>query len=271
MKCQVLGMPKLYGSSRWVFSYTSGSPLPPRRRRGQDIADTPDFSSLFTQNIYRKILEVGGYGRQAAALAAGGGASGVSHEERSNLLEAKGSGIPQDAFERFLVTAAKRLDKVRTERAKRKAEKAVEDFDPDQPREPAGTSTGGQWASSGGGGGAAFVSPNVEQTTFEGAQKGLASYRQYALQEAADEIDAELGLESTHANIIGAWADGAENSVLSEIKNPDWDTLKTSGAMKGFLADQKAVLLFKQDDEGKAVLYTMEYFPARSRARTSSS
>ena len=131
----------------------------------------------------------------------------------------------------------------------------ITDFDPDQPRAPAGSPEGGQWTSTGGGGGFEFVSPNIEQTSFEGALRGLTSDRQRALRLAANEIDASLGLDSAHSSIVGAWSDGAENSILSEVNNPNWDQLKLSGAMKGYLADQKAVLLFKQADDGKAVLY----------------
>ena len=83
----------------------------------------------------------------------------------------------------------------------------------------------------------------------------MTSERQQALHQAATEIDTALSLDSAHSSIVGAWSDGAENSVLSEVKNPSWDQLRLSGAMKGYLADQKSVLLFKQDDKGEAVLY----------------
>ncbi len=134
--------------------------------------------------------------------------------------------------------------------------KAARDYDPDQPRVPKGSGEGsGEWTAAGGGGGFEFVSPNIEHTGFEGALRGLTGDRQRALRLAATEIDGTLGLDSVHTNIVGAWSDGAENSILSEVENPDWDKLKLSGAMKGYLADQKSVLLFKQDDKGKAVLY----------------
>ena len=66
----------------------------------KDIADTPDFAILFTQNVYRKILESGGYAEQAAALGTGAGAGQPDGPARGggDLLEAEGSGIAQDAF-----------------------------------------------------------------------------------------------------------------------------------------------------------------------------
>lgn len=119
----------------------------------KDIADTPDFAILFTQNVYRKILEEGGYGKQAAAIAASNREPDLTAGGRSSLTSAEGSGIPQDAFTRHLLKAAGRLDLLREERAKRKAgEEEVdsldawiefEDYDPDEPRDPLGKWTTG--------------------------------------------------------------------------------------------------------------------------------
>lgn len=99
-----------------------------------------------------------------------------------------------------------------------------------------------------------FVSPNVETLDFNGATKGLSGPRQKAMLKVSSLIDRALGMEATDKSMIGAWSDGAENSVLTVVNNSDWDRLKLTGAMKGFLADQKAVLVFQQGD-GDSVLY----------------
>jgi hypothetical protein len=54
-----------------------------------------------------------------------------------------------------------------------------------------------------------------------------------------------LGLQSTEHPAIGAWADGAENSAIVEIKPTSFETLEVAGAMMGALANQKAVLVFQ--------------------------
>ncbi|PWT74189.1 MAG: hypothetical protein C5B60_07080 [Chloroflexi bacterium] len=102
-----------------------------------------------------------------------------------------------------------------------------------------------------------FVSPNVELLELKAAQENLASTRQRSLRVASREIDKGLGIKSKDSDIIGAWRDGAENAMMSET-DADWEHLRASGAMKGYLADQKQVLLFKQDDTGPAVMYKFE-------------
>ena len=141
---------------------------------------------------------------------------------------------------------------------------AIEDkYNPDQPRDPAGVSTGGQWTSQGGGGGTEFVSPNVEtnsdpQSAIAMAHKNIRSSRQHALRRASTEIDEALKLSSVKHDAIGAWHHGAEHTVVtSHDGNPDWETLRVSAAMKGHLADQKQVLVFKQEEGGISALYRM--------------
>ena len=109
----------------------------------QDIADTPDFAVLFTQNVYRKILESGGYGQQVAELAAGSGSAAGLPGAGSPLTAAQGSGFTQSAFVRHLYRAAGRLDLLRAHRAEERVSHA--DYDPDQPRDPQG-----QWTTGGG-------------------------------------------------------------------------------------------------------------------------
>ena len=83
---------------------------------------------------------------------------------------------------------------------------------------------------------------------FSAAQTALHSPRQKAMLKTGDEIDTALGLEESSKSVIGAWSDGAENSVLAELPDATWDEIKVSAAMKGYVGDQKAVLAFKQDD-----------------------
>jgi hypothetical protein len=73
-----------------------------------EIANTPDFALLFTQGVYKKILEQGGYGRQLEELA----------ERSSQRSGAAPGGSPVSetgpfagpAFQRHLLRAGRRLD-----------------------------------------------------------------------------------------------------------------------------------------------------------------
>ena len=105
---------------------------------------------------------------------------------------------------------------------------AVEDFDPNQPRDPAGSATGGQWTKGGGGGASEFVSPNIGQGGITEAVQGLKSERQRALQAASHEIDGAFGIKGTRHDAIGAWSDGAENTIVTTVDgNENWDKLKS--------------------------------------------
>lgn len=102
-----------------------------------------------------------------------------------------------------------------------------------------------------------FASPNIlEGMDFEGAIKGLSSIRQSQLMRASGEINANLKLKATDTAAIGAWSDGAENSVMTEIPNSTLDKLRAVGAMKAALADQKAALIFQEDEKGEHALYS---------------
>lgn len=105
----------------------------------------------------------------------------------------------------------------------------------------------GRWTT--GGAGTIFASPQTGSTDFDGAVQALASERQDVLAKAYADVDKELGLEAHQRNVIGAWHDGAENSTMAVISRADWETLRASGAMKGYLGDQRAVLVF-QSGEG---------------------
>jgi hypothetical protein len=136
--------------------------------------------------------------------------------------------------------------------------KSYNKFDPGEPRDPHG-----RWTEVGGGTdekpeGFEFISPNVEHTNLSSAQSQITGQRQRALRQASREVDRQLGLDSSDYDIIGAWKDGAENSMMSITSNAQWDQLRASAAMKGHLADQKSVLIFKDHPQSGAVLYKFE-------------
>jgi hypothetical protein len=102
------------------------------------------------------------------------------------------------------------------------------------------------------------VSPSVaSHLSFDDARNALDGGRQKTMLQVADEIDSQLGLKESERSVIGAWSDGAENSVLASLPEASWDEIRLSAAMKGYVGDQKAVLAFKQDDGGDALLYQM--------------
>jgi GNAT superfamily N-acetyltransferase len=119
----------------------------------------------------------------------------------------------------------------------------------------------GRWTDGGGGSAgsvepeSAFVSPNIaEHLDFSQAVAGLNSPRQQQLTKASAEIDKELGITSTNSRVIGAWADGAENSMMVTAKGASPAAMRAASAMKGWLADQKAVLVFHPAKGGKELL-----------------
>jgi len=90
-----------------------------------------------------------------------------------------------------------------------------------------------------------FASPNVKSLKFEQAKTALAGARQHQMAEAFRSVTHTLGLKSTERPAIGAWSDGAENSVISDIGVTTFAKLEAAGAMMGALANQKAVLVFQ--------------------------
>lgn len=104
-----------------------------------------------------------------------------------------------------------------------------------------------------------FVSPNVASNLdFGGAVEALGSRQQAALRDASLYVNGALGIQAKEYNVVGAWADGAENSVMDVVENSDWNHLRASAAIKGWLADQKQVLIFQQMDGGQSVMYRFE-------------
>jgi len=128
-------------------------------------------------------------------------------------------------------------------------------YSPDQPRDDHGRFAETDAPSDGD----VFVSPNVaDHLSFGQAVTGLETERHKTMLKASAAINDALHLDARDQNAIGAWADGAENSVMSVVHNASMDQLKTAAAMKGYIADQKAALVFKEAHGGSAVLYSFE-------------
>jgi hypothetical protein len=133
---------------------------------------------------------------------------------------------------------------------------AMFDFDPSEARDPHG-----RWTAEASAEGYEFVSPNVGQSDWPQATAPL-SRRERKFAEASEDVDQQLGMTGYPSQVIGAWADGAERSLMTEVDGEDWDRLKLAGAMKGHLGDQKAVLIFREEEgpESNAHMYS---FPAK--------
>jgi hypothetical protein len=79
--------------------------------------------------------------------------------------------------------------------------------------------------------------------------------RQMAMLQASREIDEGLGIKSHDLSAIGAWSDGAENSVMTITRGATFDQLKAAAAMKGALARQRAVLVCHENADAPGLLY----------------
>ena len=110
-------------------------------------------------------------------------------------------------------------------------------------------------------GGFQFYSPNVkEDVKFDQAVSALGTTDQRKFLDASDDILEHLGLTEHHGeNAVGDWLDGAENSVVQTIDGDvDAETSRYTAALIGQMAQQKAVLNFKSDPDGKDAVYEME-------------
>jgi hypothetical protein len=135
-----------------------------------------------------------------------------------------------------------------------------DDYDPTESRDPTG-----KWTAGGGSSKkqperkqtTSFVSPNEDPNnlSFGEAVSGLKTKRQKLLSAISHSIDSDLGINDIRINnVVGAWSDGAENSVMTNSASTDPDIEEAAAAMKGYLANQKAVLLFHPDDDGHQFL-----------------
>jgi hypothetical protein len=139
---------------------------------------------------------------------------------------------------------------VRNWKVVRGAARRPREFDPSEPRDEHG-----EWTTGGGDGSEAegFVSPNIGELTFDQAQAGIGSARQQTLRQAGAEIDRAIGrAPASSRDVIGAWKDGAENSLM--LRMPGWthEQARAAEAMRGWLADQKSALLFEPHQGGHA-------------------
>ena len=110
---------------------------------------------------------------------------------------------------------------------------------------------------------ATFVSPSVKSgLNIKEAQKELNSRQQVRMRAASKDIYDKLGIGGVReVDVLGVWKDGketyAENSLMSRADS-NWNRNVLSAVMKGYLADQKAVIVFQQDEEGRGVLAQFE-------------
>ena len=94
----------------------------------EQINETPDFGRLFVSNVYRKLLEDAGYGKEIEAqLARGGEPDAAGNGNRGDARSAEGSGFTQPSFERHLKRAAERLESLRNDRALNRAKPVDEE------------------------------------------------------------------------------------------------------------------------------------------------
>lgn len=99
-----------------------------------------------------------------------------------------------------------------------------------------------------------MASPSTEESlSFKEAARRLRSANVAAyvslLKDALENIAPKIRVA------LGAWADGAEPSVVIETDSADEKSLKQAAAWAGLLSKQKAVLTFSPDDEGPHYLY----------------
>ena len=130
---------------------------------------------------------------------------------------------------------------------------SIQKYSKDQPRHPKGSREGGRFADGKRSRGIDFVSPNKGNLTYSGAKQRLGSQEQAHLTALSGRVNKALGIKGSIHNVVGAWADGAENSTVG-VYNGDvpYETIRVAASMKGLLEQQKAVIAFKAREGGKA-------------------
>ena len=125
-----------------------------------------------------------------------------------------------------------------------------------------GDNRGGEFSPKSGGS-VSFVAPaiddpsgSIERDTSK-AIRQLDGERHANQKRIMEDIDAQLGIKSTHVNAVGVWSDGAENSLTIRSEGVDHDTLKYATAIKAQIARQKDAIAFTPDENGNAILYTV--------------
>lgn len=108
--------------------------------------------------------------------------------------------------------------------------------------------------------GADFVSPNKgDDLSFENAEGRLTSQEQSLLLAYSGKINSALGIRGTTSSVVGAWADGAENSTVGVYGDEvSYDAIRAAASLKGLLEKQKAVIAFKARKGGEARISAMD-------------
>ena len=106
---------------------------------------------------------------------------------------------------------------------------------------------------------AIFASPNEQdESSYADALREVKSDDQRLFKLYGEEIDDLLGLKATESDAIGDWEDGAEASLVTQIDGPvDMEKLKLAAALKGVQANQKATLVFSEEEGGPHKLIEM--------------
>src|SRR6266496_2636041 len=104
-----------------------------------------------------------------------------------------------------------------------------------------------------------FVSPNtLTGLSFQQATRNLHSRNELRLMRAARKVLCSIHASAHLTPVIGSWSDGTENTVL--IRAPlDTDSIRYVSAKLAELAHQKAVLYFRTQDNGSAVIYLLRF------------
>lgn len=113
----------------------------------------------------------------------------------------------------------------------------------------------GRWSQGYGEAAREFVSPNVHQLDIHQAIRAIGSHHHEQFKRAADQIDAITNAAGVEQSVIGAWKDGAEDSMMIVMPKMSHDDLVLNAAMKGALGRQKSVLVFDDDENGPHQLY----------------
>lgn len=105
-----------------------------------------------------------------------------------------------------------------------------------------------------------FVSPNKgDDLSFSKAQGKLNSREQSLLLSYSGKINTALGIQGTTASVVGAWADGAENSSVGLYGDEvSYEAIRAAASLKGLLEKQKAVIAFKARKDGDARLSALD-------------
>jgi hypothetical protein len=100
-----------------------------------------------------------------------------------------------------------------------------------------------------------FVSPNTrENLTLDDATRGMSSKEEMQLAQQAKDLRCVFKRPVSTARAVGSWSDGAEHSLLIRVHS-DEDTMRYLMSRLGKTANQKAVIYFHPQRNGKARVY----------------